>query len=148
MPPRDEPTVESELMNFADAPTTESPALKTAEMRDRISSKLPLEGATRRPRCRSTISAWISIIWKRPVASSADSISQLEETDHPADAPTMVAGLDERSRRMMEEAAKNSRDRDLTELERELEASFIADLDAHQEEIKTAVLGPSPRPRC
>ena len=40
MPPRDEPTVESELMNFADAPTTESPALKTAEMRDRISSKL------------------------------------------------------------------------------------------------------------
>ena len=26
MPPRDEPTVESELMNFSDAPTTESPA--------------------------------------------------------------------------------------------------------------------------
>ena len=58
----------------------------------------------------------------------------------------MVAGLDERSRRMMEEAAKNSRDRDLTELERELEASFIADLDAHQEEIKTAVLGPESAP--
>ena len=35
MPPRDEPTVEAELMNFADAPTTESPALKTTEMRDR-----------------------------------------------------------------------------------------------------------------
>ena len=58
----------------------------------------------------------------------------------------MVAGLDERSRRMMEDAAKNSRDRDLTELERELEASFIADLDAHQEEIKTAVLGPESAP--
>jgi pilus assembly protein FimV len=47
---------------------------------------------------------------------------------------------------MMEDAAKNSRDRDLTELERELEASFIADLDAHQEEIKTAVLGPESAP--
>ena len=35
MPPRDEPTVESELMNFADSPTTESPALKTAEMKTR-----------------------------------------------------------------------------------------------------------------
>ncbi len=49
---------------------------------------------------------------------------------------------------MMEEAAKNARDRDLTELERELEASFIADLESHQDEIKTAVLGPDPRPRC
>ena len=77
---------------------------------------------------------------------SVDSIPQLAETDHPSDAPTMVAGLDERSRRMMEEAAKNARDRDLTELERELEASFIADLDAHQEEIKTAVLGPEAAP--
>ena len=31
-------------------------------------------------------------------------------------------------------------------MERELEASFIADLDAHQEEIKTAVLGPESAP--
>src|SRR3984957_5286049 len=33
MPPRDEPTVESELMNFTDAPTAESPALKANDMR-------------------------------------------------------------------------------------------------------------------
>jgi FimV-like protein len=58
----------------------------------------------------------------------------------------MVAGLDERSRRMMEEAASNARDRDLTELERELEASFIADLELPQEEIKTAVLPPESAP--
>jgi pilus assembly protein FimV len=77
---------------------------------------------------------------------SDEHISPLEETDHPADAPTMVAGLDERSRRMMEEAANNARDRDLTELERELEASFIADLDSPPEEIKTAVLGPESAP--
>ena len=79
-------------------------------------------------------------------APSASGIGPLEETDHPADAPTMVAGLDERSRRMMEEAAKNARDQDLTELERELEASFIADLDAQHDEIKTAVLGPESAP--
>ena len=34
----------------------------------------------------------------------------------------------------------------MTELERELEASFIADLDNQQEEIKTAVLGPESAP--
>jgi pilus assembly protein FimV len=79
-------------------------------------------------------------------APSVDTLSPLEETDHPADAPTMVAGLDERSRRMMEEAASNARDRDLTELERELEASFIADLELPQEEIKTAVLPPESAP--
>src|SRR5882757_7126690 len=39
-PPRDEPTVESELMNFSDAPTTEYPTLKPTDLRDRISSKL------------------------------------------------------------------------------------------------------------
>jgi FimV-like protein len=46
----------------------------------------------------------------------------------------------------MEEAASNARDRDLTELERELEASFIADLEVPQEEIKTAVLPPESAP--
>ncbi len=54
----------------------------------------------------------------------------------------MVAGLDEKSRRMMAEAESRARDRDLTELERELEASFVADLGTDHEEIKTAVLGP------
>src|SRR6201999_2821839 len=72
--------------------------------------------------------------------------SHLAETDHPADAPTMVAGLDDKSRRMMAEAESRSRDRDLTELERELEASFVADLGSDHDEIKTAVLGPESAP--
>jgi len=151
MPPRDEPTVESELMNFADSPTTESPVLKTAEMRDRISSKL---SASKADASKADQTAEVSIDdlgldldqLEQTGSPSAPSISQLEETDHPSDAPTMVAGLDERSRRMMEEAAKNSHDRDLTELERELEASFIADLESQQDEIKTAVLGPESAP--
>jgi len=46
----------------------------------------------------------------------------------------------------MAEAESRSRDRDLTELERELEASFIADLDSGHDEVKTAVLGPESAP--
>ena len=144
MAPRDEPTVESELMNFGDAnfldlpaesPTTESPALKNGELHDRIASRLPKAADQ---------TAEVSI---DDLGLDLDSsVSQLEATDHPSDAPTMVAGLDERSRRMMLEAEKTARDRDLTELERELEASFVADLDSHQDEIKTAVLGPESAP--
>jgi pilus assembly protein FimV len=142
MPPRDEPTVEAEMMNFADSPTAESPALKTTEMR----------GPKLAPKPEQTAEVSIDDLGlnldslEQTNTPSGNGISPLEETDHPADAPTMVAGLDERSRRMMEEAEKNSRDRDLTELERELEASFIADLENQQEEIKTAVLGPESAP--
>jgi pilus assembly protein FimV len=144
MPVRDEPTVESEMMNFTDSPTTESPALKTGDMRDRITSKLPSVKADQ--------TAEVSI---DDLGLDLDSLSDtgspainphLEETDHPSDAPTMVAGLDDKSRRMMAEAESRARDRDLTELERELEASFIADLDAGHEEVKTAVLGPESAP--
>jgi len=144
MPVRDEPTVESEMMNFTESPTTESPALKTGDMRDRITSKLGSVKADQ--------TAEVSI---DDLGLDLDSLSDtgspainpnLEETDHPADAPTMVAGLDDKSRRMMAEAESRARDRDLTELERELEASFIADLDAGHEEVKTAVLGPESAP--
>jgi pilus assembly protein FimV len=147
--PRDEPTIETEIASFTDAPTTESPVLKTTEMR---SPKMPPQ------RADQTAEVPIDDLGlhldhldpleesNSPSVTSVDSISPLEETDHPADAPTMVAGLDERSRRMMEEAASNARDRDLTELERELEASFIADLEIPQEEIKTAVLPPESAP--
>jgi pilus assembly protein FimV len=43
-------------------------------------------------------------------------------------------------------ALQQDRDRDMTELERELEASFIADLDPGHDDIKTAVLGPESAP--
>jgi pilus assembly protein FimV len=158
MPPRDEPTVESELMNFGDAnfldapdpdatgvdaPTTESPALKSSD-RDRIASRLP-------PRADQTAEVSIEDLGLdldhlEETGSPSISLENLRETDHPEDAPTMVAGLDERSRAMMAEAEKNARDRDLTELERELEASFVSELDSNQDGIKTAVLGPESAP--
>jgi pilus assembly protein FimV len=145
MPPRDEPTVESELMNFADSPTTESPALKSGGARDRISSKL---ASVKADQTAEVSIDDLGLDLDQLAETGAPSISHpLEETDHPADAPTMVAGLDEKSRRMMAEAAESrSRDRDLTELERELEASFVADLGSDHEEIKTAVLGPESAP--
>jgi pilus assembly protein FimV len=137
MPPRDEPTVESELMNFAESPTAEAPALKAADIRSRKSDQTAEVAIDD-----------LGLDLDQLEQSSAPSISipRLAETDHPSDAPTMVAGLDERSRRMMAEAESRSRDRDLTELERELEASFVADLGSDQEEIKTAVLGPESAP--
>jgi pilus assembly protein FimV len=149
MPPRDEPTVETELMNFADSPTAESPALKTAEMNtagilDRHASNADLKADQTAEVSIDDLGLDLDHL-EQTGAPSANSIGPLEETDHPADAPTMVAGLDDRSRRMMEEAAKG-RDQDLTELERELEASFIADLDGQHDEIKTAVLGPESAP--
>jgi pilus assembly protein FimV len=145
MPPRDEPTVESELMGFTDAPTTESPALKANDVRERLSSRL---GSASPDQTAEVSIDDLGLDLDQLEATGAPSISDshLAETDHPTDAPTMVAGLDDKSRRMMEEAESRSRDRDLTELERELEASFVADLGSDHEEIKTAVLGPESAP--
>ena len=147
MPPRDEPTVESELMNFSDSPTTESPTLKPTDLRGRISSKLDKVNKADQTAELSIDDLGLDLDHLEDTANGASvSISPLEETDHPTDAPTMVAGLDEKSRRMMAEAESRARDKDLTELERELEASFVADLGTDQEEIKTAVLGPESAP--
>jgi pilus assembly protein FimV len=147
MAPRDEPTVESELMNFSDAPTAESPTLKPTDLRDRISSKLDKVNKADQTAELSLDDLGLDLDHLEGAASGASiSIPRLEETDHPSDAPTMVAGLDEKSRRMMAEAESRARDKDLTELERELEASFVADLGSDHEEIKTAVLGPESAP--
>jgi len=145
MPPRDEPTVESELMNFNETATSESPVLKSDDLRDRISSKL---GPSKTDQTAEVSIDDLGLDLDHLEESSPPSIShsQLDVTDHPSDAPTMVAGLDEKSRRMMAEAESRSREKDMTELERELEASFIADLGPDFEESKTAVLGPESAP--
>src|ERR1700678_2944803 len=148
MPPRDEPTVESELMNFAaDTPTTESPALKANDARERVASKLSSVKTDQTAEVSiDDLGLSLDLDSLEQTGSPEVDVSHLEETDHPADAPTMVAGLDDRSRRMMADAENRSRDRDLTELERELEASFIADLDSGNDGVKTAVLGPESAP--
>jgi pilus assembly protein FimV len=147
MPTRDEPTVESELMNFSDSPTAESPTLKPTDLRGRISSKLDKVNNADQTAELSIDDLGLDLDHLEGTDNGASvTISPLEETDHPSDTPTMVAGLDEKSRRMMAEAESRARDKDLTELERELEASFVADLGTDHEEIKTAVLGPESAP--
>jgi pilus assembly protein FimV len=144
MPPRDEPTVESELMNFTMDPTAESPIVKPDDVSKRIASKL---GPSKADQTAEVSIDDLGLDLEGLEQTRTGEVPALgETTDHPSDAPTMLAGLDDRSRRMMAEAESRSRDRDLTELERELEASFIADLDSAQDDVKTAVLGPESAP--
>jgi len=144
MPPRDEPTVESELMSFTDSPTAESPSLQPNDVHDRVSSKKL--GPAKVDQTAEVSIDDLGLDLDQLEETDAPSGSHLDVTDHPSDAPTMVAGLDEQSRRMMAEAEARARDKDMTELERELEASFVADLGLDHEEIKTAILGPESAP--
>jgi pilus assembly protein FimV len=114
-------------------------------MRDRISSKLGASNSDQTAEV-SLDDLGLDLEHIEDNGSMAANQSPLEATDHPDDMPTMVAGLDEKSRRMMADAERNARDKDLTELERELEASFIADLDSGQDQAKTAVIGPESAP--
>ncbi len=139
MPARDEPTVESARMEPADVPTAESPILTGDSMRQMLSAKLPQSGADQTAEV-SIDDLGLDLDSLDQTGSPAISGSHLDETDHPSDAPTMVAGVDERSRQLLAEAEESARDRDLTELERELEASFISELDTSRDDIKTAVI--------
>jgi pilus assembly protein FimV len=141
MPPRDEPTVESE-MNFLDSPTQESPAMSANTLRTQQPSKSDQTTAE-----VAITDLGLDLDSLETTGSASDSLSPLDETDHPPDAPTMVAGLDERSRKLISDANASSRDLDMTELERELEASFIAELDASPEDDhKTTILSTESAP--
>ena len=144
MAPRDESTVESELINFSDSPTQESPALRLEPRH--TTAKRPAPNNADQTAELSIDDLGLDLDHLEDSSAASVSIPRLEVTDHPSDAPTMVAGLDEKSRRMMAEAESKARDRDLTELERELEASFVADLASDHDNVKTAVLGPESAP--
>ncbi len=137
MPPRDEPTVESELMGFGggnffeatpEAPTVESPVMRGAH-----------PGKADQTAEVALDDLGLDLDSLEETGSAADNLPDLSETDLPADAPTMLAGLDERSRRLMSQAEASARDQDLTDLERELEASFVANLDAGHDLGKTTL---------
>jgi pilus assembly protein FimV len=145
MPPRDEPTVESEMMDFADAPTAESPAVSAHAARDLPSSK-PSVSTDQTTAEVAIDDLGLDLEGLEETGSASHSLGPLDTTDHPADAPTMVAGLDERSRKMMADADAQARDRDMTELERELEASFISELEPDHEEGGTTILSPESSP--
>jgi pilus assembly protein FimV len=143
MPPRDEPTVESELMQFHETPPPVSPAISPSAVRERLDNKLASSEQTAEV---SLDDLGLDLDDLDDLNAATAKERQLEEIGHPDDAPTMVAGLDERSRRMMAEAESRARDNDLTELERELEASFISELDSSADGMQTEVIGPESAP--
>jgi pilus assembly protein FimV len=152
MTARDEPTVESELMNFGDvnfldplkdvaddAPTTDLSSSLTAEVRERLASRLP---------SKDDQTAEVSI------DDLGLDLGHLEEpgprgaapdyTHHPDDAPTLATPLDERSQQLLADADREAHERAMSDLHRELEASFVHGAGAP--DARTAVLGPEAAP--
>ncbi len=121
-PTVESPTVENEQMTFGEAPSPTRPEDHTAEVEIHdLGFDLDHLEAT-----------------DTPVAVGAN----LDKADKSAaNAPTVVSGLDESARqRLAAEADSSAKDSDLTQLERELEASFIAELAASSDDIKESIV--------
>lgn len=123
-PVHDEPTVESEQMVFGESPSAASRANEehTAEL------------------AIHDLGFDVDHLESTDTPSAVE--ANLESTDQTAasDSATVIAGMDEKSRRMLREAETNAKDTDLTQLERELEASFIAELAASGDDIKPSIV--------
>jgi pilus assembly protein FimV len=142
MPARDEPTVESELMNFGDADFIDPPAhdATTAEVRG-LASKLPPKADQTAEVSIDDLGLDLDHLDQSETASRA--VPTLEDDVQPADAPTRVIAVDEPTRRLLAEADWTAREHGLTDAQRELEASFAAEL-SDKDDLRTAVLLPLP----
>jgi pilus assembly protein FimV len=123
----DSPTVEQESVQMGpqDGPTVEKSALhRDGTVREKID--LALLRQSQDIPADQTAELALDDLGLDLSGLSSDDTGTLEtldeETDHPADAPTMVAGLDENSRRLLEEAASRGRDPNRT-----MEASSLDD---------------------
>jgi pilus assembly protein FimV len=112
-PRADAPTVEQPALGRSfggDSPTVESPALAAGNtIREKIDSAL-----FNREKAAPDSTAELSLDdlgfdLDKLSATSSNSIETLSTTDHPADAPTMVAGLDDRSRALLRDAEQRAR---------------------------------------
>jgi pilus assembly protein FimV len=109
------PTVEQETVEMMphDVPTVETPALeREGTIRERIDSAIVRQGQdTHVDQTAELALDDLGLDLSGLPSGDTGTVEALdEETDHPADAPTMVAGLDETSRRLLEEAAGRGRD--------------------------------------
>lgn len=106
-PRLDSPTVEQPGLGGygGDSPTVESPALATRD--DTLRSKIA-SATGRNAEAPADATSELSLddlgFDMESLGATAESLPSLEATDHPSDAPTMVAGLDERSRAMLARA--------------------------------------------
>jgi pilus assembly protein FimV len=135
------PTVEQETveMQSHDVPTVETPALeREGTIREKIDSALVRQGQDAHADQTAELALDdLGLDLSGLPSGDTGTVEALdEETDHPADAPTMVAGLDETSRKLLEEAAGRSRD-----INRTVEASALDEPIARDGGTGTWVLG-------
>jgi pilus assembly protein FimV len=135
----DSQTIASETFQSAhDTPTVETPALhREGTVREKIDSALFRQGHDVSADQTAELALDDLGLDHSDLPSGDAGIEALdEETDHPADAPTMVAGLDDTSRKLLEEASRRGRDPNRT-----MEASSLDDSIARDGGTGTWVLG-------
>jgi pilus assembly protein FimV len=108
------PTIEQPHLGGHDAPTVESPALRdrgTPTIKEKVDAALFRKEAGG----QSDQTAELALddlgldLDALRQADGETTLDSLEQTDHPSDAATMVAGMDEKSRRLMAAAESRSR---------------------------------------
>ncbi len=104
------PTIETETYGSGEVPTVESPALRGRDsptIKEKIDSALFRKDESSPDQTAELALDDLGLELDELAAAQSD---PLEETDHPSNAPTMLAGLDEKSRRLLAEAeARRSR---------------------------------------
>ena len=148
MRPGDGPTVEQPALRNADAPTVETPVL-SSERENTIREKL--DSALRRERSNAAdATAELSLddlgFEIEKLGSTSTSLEALSVTDHPSDAPTMIAGLDDNTRALLTAAEQGLKAHDLDPTR---ETPKVADLEPTRETPRRADLEPTretPRP--
>jgi pilus assembly protein FimV len=121
-PAHEEPTVESEQMFFGDRPAA-------ARASEEHTAEVDIHDLG------------FDVDHLEATDTPASVGAHLEKTDQStAEAPTVESHLDDTARNKLAQADSSARDTDLTQLERELEASFIAELAASSDDIKESIV--------
>lgn len=113
------PTIETETFEMGESPTIESSSLRQREsttIREKLNAAMLGRESSSPDQTAELALDDLGLELDQLPAEEGGSLSDLEATDHPADAPTMLAGLDEKSRRALEEADTRppTRDREPT----------------------------------
>jgi pilus assembly protein FimV len=112
-PQVDSPTVEQPALRASEAPTVETPMMAGNDqtIRDKLDSALKRSPVAADATAELSLDDLGFEIDK--LGSTSTSLEALQVTDHPSDAPTMVAGLDEGTRAMLAAAEKGLKSSDL-----------------------------------